>query len=146
MREHKEMAMAYSSTFSSFPYTKLHTPSRTTTTKVGLLPAVTGGCCGARFSFSIAVKSPESADSQPPAATATETPVSKTPQKPVFSSQCFLLLYIYSHFLYKLKLLITVYKLYIYVLLTVKKGQIVRVEKEKYLNSVNVSPPVITLF
>ncbi|XP_071706791.1 NAD(P)H-quinone oxidoreductase subunit O, chloroplastic [Rutidosis leptorrhynchoides] len=98
------MAMAYSSTFSSFPYTKPHTPPPTTTTtttitKLPFLP--TGG----RFCFSIAVKSPESADPPPPpAAAATETPVLKPPKKPVYS---------------------------------MKKGQIVRVEKEKYLNSVN---------
>ncbi|KAI3795046.1 hypothetical protein L1987_37690 [Smallanthus sonchifolius] len=97
------MAMVYSSSFSSLPYTKPHTTSGTAT-KFGLLPGG-GGRGDGRFYFSIkAVKSPESAD-PPPAATATETPAApKPPKKPVFS---------------------------------MKKGQIVRVDKEKYLNSIN---------
>ncbi|KAI3723523.1 hypothetical protein L2E82_35156 [Cichorium intybus] len=92
------MAMASSTSFSTFPYTNPHiVPPTTTTTKVKLPPG--GG--GSRFCFSIkAVESPEAADPPPPAATAPP----KAPKKPVFS---------------------------------MKKGQIVRVEKEKYLNSVN---------
>ncbi|KAL4578523.1 hypothetical protein LXL04_014647 [Taraxacum kok-saghyz] len=91
------MAIASSSSFSSFPYTKTHTPSPTTiTTKV--IPPPAGG--GSRFCFSIkCVKSPDSTDPPPPAAAAP-----KAPKKPVYS---------------------------------MKKGQIVRVEKEKYLNSIN---------
>ncbi|KAI3798026.1 hypothetical protein L1987_33292 [Smallanthus sonchifolius] len=103
------MTMA-SSSFSSLPYTKPHTPSPTATvTKFGLLLGG-GGRGGGRFYFSIkAVKSPESADPLPAAAVAaaatTETPAApKPPKKPVFS---------------------------------MKKGQIVRVDKEKYLNSIN---------
>ncbi|KAK9048703.1 hypothetical protein SSX86_032331 [Deinandra increscens subsp. villosa] len=101
--------MAYSSSCSSFPYTKPHTPSPTTTvTKPGLLPGGGGGGGsrgGGRFYFSIkAVKSPESADPPPPAAAAETPAATKPPKKPVFS---------------------------------MKKGQIVRVEKEKYLNSIN---------
>ncbi|XP_024993471.1 NAD(P)H-quinone oxidoreductase subunit O, chloroplastic [Cynara cardunculus var. scolymus] len=105
------MTMAYSSSsLSSFPYTKPHTPPPTSTKK-GLLPATAGGRGGrdgGNLRFSIkAVKSPESAD--PPATTTeteTETPAAapKPPKKPVYS---------------------------------MKKGQIVRVEKEKYLNSIN---------
>ncbi|KAK9062617.1 hypothetical protein SSX86_019805 [Deinandra increscens subsp. villosa] len=102
------MAMAYSSSCSSFPYTKPHTPPPTTTIiKPGLLPGVGGGGSrgGGRFYFSIkAVKSPESADPPPPAAAAETPAATKPPKKPVFS---------------------------------MKKGQIVRVEKEKYLNSIN---------
>ncbi|KAL8246303.1 hypothetical protein R6Q59_007519 [Mikania micrantha] len=103
------MVMAYSSSFSSFPYTKLHTPSPTTTiTTKWLLPGGGGhggsrGGGGGMLYFSIkAVKSTESAE--PPPAT-TESPAAlKPPKKPVFS---------------------------------MKKGQIVRVDKEKYLNSIN---------
>ncbi|KAK1411332.1 hypothetical protein QVD17_37880 [Tagetes erecta] len=107
------MAMAYSSTFSSLPYTKPHTPL-TTITKSGLLPrggSRSGTSSGSsRFCFTIkAVKSPESVDPPPAATTATTTETespaaSKPPKKPVFS---------------------------------MKKGQIVRVDKEKYLNSIN---------
>ncbi|KAI3518454.1 hypothetical protein L1887_07225 [Cichorium endivia] len=91
------MAMASSSSFSTFPYTNPHIlPPTTTATKVKLPP----GSGGNRFCFSIkAVESPEAADPPP---TAAAPP--KAPKKPVFS---------------------------------MKKGQIVRVEKEKYLNSVN---------
>ncbi|KAD7477864.1 hypothetical protein E3N88_01000 [Mikania micrantha] len=103
------MVMAYSSSFSSFPYTKPHTQSPTTTiTTKWLLPGGGGhggsrGGGGGMLYFSIkAVKSTESAE-PPPAAT--ETPAaSKPPKKPVFS---------------------------------MKKGQIVRVDKEKYQNSIN---------
>ncbi|MFS8007908.1 putative NAD(P)H-quinone oxidoreductase subunit O [Helianthus anomalus] len=105
MGQHQEMAMTYSSSFTSFPYTKPHTPSPlTTTTKPWLLPG-NGSRHGGRFCFSVkAEKSPESADPSP-AATATETPAVKPlPKKPVYS---------------------------------MKKGQIVRVDKEKYLNSIN---------
>ncbi|KAI7737012.1 hypothetical protein M8C21_034046 [Ambrosia artemisiifolia] len=103
------MAMTYSSSFTSFPYTKPYTPT-ITITKPGLLPA-TGSHGGGRgrFCFSVkAEKSAESADSTPAAAaTATETPPAAAkppPKKPVYS---------------------------------MKKGQIVRVDKEKYLNSIN---------
>ncbi|KVI07993.1 NAD(P)H-quinone oxidoreductase subunit O [Cynara cardunculus var. scolymus] len=86
------MTMAYSSSsLSSFPYTKPHTPPPTSTKK-GLLPATAGGRGGrdgGNLRFSIkAVKSPESAD--PPATTTeteTETPAAapKPPKKPVYS-------------------------------------------------------------
>ncbi|GJS94564.1 NAD(P)H-quinone oxidoreductase subunit O, chloroplastic [Tanacetum coccineum] len=105
------MAMAYSSSFSSFPYTKPSTPPPTTTTitatKLWMPPSDGNGNAkgnGGRFCFSIAA-SPDSADAPPAAAaTANEAPASKPPKKPVFS---------------------------------MKKGQIVRVDKDKYLNSVN---------
>ncbi|XP_076892615.1 NAD(P)H-quinone oxidoreductase subunit O, chloroplastic-like [Bidens hawaiensis] len=95
------MAMAYSSSFSSFTYTKPHTSSPTTTTTKPCMVPGGGGrhVSGGRLYFCIKA---ESAD---PAAAATEAPAaSKPPKKPVFS---------------------------------MKKGQIVRVDKEKYLNSVN---------
>ncbi|XP_076950859.1 NAD(P)H-quinone oxidoreductase subunit O, chloroplastic-like [Bidens hawaiensis] len=94
------MAMAYSSSFSSFPYTKPHT---TTTTKPCMVPGGSGrhgSGGGGRIYFCIKAETAE------PAAAATETPAaSKPPKKPVFSSY--------------------------------EKGQIVRVDKEKYLNSIN---------
>lgn len=76
----RKMATAYSSSFSSFQYTKPYPPPPTsTTTKVVLPPGGSGG----RFHLSIkAVKSPESADPPPPA-----TAAPKAPKKPVYSSQ-----------------------------------------------------------
>nr|XP_043633898.1 NAD(P)H-quinone oxidoreductase subunit O, chloroplastic [Erigeron canadensis] len=104
------MAMAYSSSSFSSSFPLIKPPPSNTMTKLGLLPAGGSG----KLSFSISVKSSDSADPSPspppPAATTTTTTTteapaaSKPPKKPVFS---------------------------------MKKGQIVRVDKEKYLNSVN---------